>query len=164
MEVVSCQCGCRKSFTKYDDHNRVRRFSPGHHRRGTSQPLEWKQMMSRRMMGFRNHQWNPTRENVGRRKGNDFTKRQIKLLRKMSCDWCGSQDNLQLDHIFPCFAGGINADTNAQTLCCKCNNKKRDIDYRIYRKWDEFREHPLIKGNPEPSKSSDILEGATASI
>ena len=49
-----------------------------------------------------------------------------------SCLRCGSQDKLQVDHIFPISKGGVNKISNLQTLCNTCNAKKRDTfkDYR----------------------------------
>ena len=41
-----------------------------------------------------------------------------------ACAHCGAADDLQLDHIFPRFAGGKPTRENAQTLCRQCNLKK----------------------------------------
>lgn len=38
-----------------------------------------------------------------------------------SCFWCGSEEKLVLDHIFPVMCGGKNTKSNSQTLCQKCN-------------------------------------------
>ena len=65
------------------------------------------------------------------RKGVYFSKAQRKRLLKDKCEWCGSTENLQLDHITAIMNGGTNKDENAQTLCRECNNLKRDlIDFR----------------------------------
>jgi 5-methylcytosine-specific restriction endonuclease McrA len=37
------------------------------------------------------------------------------------CAWCGTTDDLVLDHILPVVCGGKNKRTNAQTLCRPCN-------------------------------------------
>lgn len=37
------------------------------------------------------------------------------------CAYCGTTENLELDHIIPIFDGGINIRENAQTLCRGCN-------------------------------------------
>ena len=43
-----------------------------------------------------------------------------------TCQKCGSQDTLELDHIIPVSKGGSNKKDNLQTLCFSCNRKKRD--------------------------------------
>jgi hypothetical protein len=42
------------------------------------------------------------------------------------CVKCGSQENLEYDHIIPVAKGGSNTARNIQLLCEKCNRGKRD--------------------------------------
>ena len=42
------------------------------------------------------------------------------------CVKCGSQENLEYDHIIPVSKGGSNTSRNIQLLCEKCNRQKRD--------------------------------------
>lgn len=43
-----------------------------------------------------------------------------------TCQFCGSQDNLVLDHIKPWSLGGPDTAENLQVLCWSCNSKKGD--------------------------------------
>ena len=42
------------------------------------------------------------------------------------CTQCGSNENLEFDHIIPHSKGGANTKRNVQLLCVKCNRKKSD--------------------------------------
>lgn len=41
------------------------------------------------------------------------------------CVYCGSSENLQIDHIKSVYNGGENRIDNLQTLCKSCNTRKR---------------------------------------
>lgn len=43
-----------------------------------------------------------------------------------TCQECGSQENLQCDHIHPVSKGGETTEDNLQALCRPCNARKRD--------------------------------------
>lgn len=55
---------------------------------------------------------------------NSFTQKQKREWIGTECARCGATEELELDHIFPRFAGGTNTRDNAQTLCRKCNRQK----------------------------------------
>ncbi len=112
--------------------------------------------------GERNGMWNPDRASVGR-VGQGFTKLQRRTLLSSSCVKCGSTERLELDHILPIFAGGTNDESNAQTLCRKCNQEKRVSDFAVLRERGEFRKspNPNWMGNSEPNEDGNILVGAT---
>lgn len=45
---------------------------------------------------------------------------------KNKCAYCGSTENLQIDHIIPVSRGGLENENNMQVLCRTCNLKKRN--------------------------------------
>lgn len=49
---------------------------------------------------------------------------QIKLRDQNRCVYCGSQDNLTIDHIRPRSRGGETTDSNCVTACRSCNQAK----------------------------------------
>ncbi|BDA66070.1 HNH endonuclease [Calothrix sp. PCC 7716] len=55
------------------------------------------------------------------------------------CQSCGQSQQeakLTIDHINPLARGGSNDISNLQTLCCICNNKKKDkLDNRFKRRF-----------------------------
>lgn len=107
------------------------------------------------MSGKNNHRYNPDRSQVLHRNGRGFLKSQVKRLLKEKCDWCGSEKNLQLDHIMPVCAGGNSDDSNAQTLCVKCNNRKRiTIDAELMKSY-------RIRGNSNRVMPRTIPSQAT---
>jgi HNH endonuclease len=40
------------------------------------------------------------------------------------CQWCGSDERLTVDHIFPLNLRGTNDESNLTTLCRSCNSRK----------------------------------------
>jgi 5-methylcytosine-specific restriction endonuclease McrA/endogenous inhibitor of DNA gyrase (YacG/DUF329 family) len=103
--------------------------------------------------------YNPNKFSM-RRNGMDFNSAQKKRLRDDKCKWCGSKKDLQLDHIKAIINGGENSDDNAQTLCSRCNQKKRLEDIREAQQRGENGENP-IKENTVPSWVRKSLEGVT---
>lgn len=46
------------------------------------------------------------------------------------CVTCGSDENLEVDHIRPTYVGGSDEPDNLQTLCRKCHRQKSSEDSR----------------------------------
>ena len=57
-----------------------------------------------------------------------FDDEKIKLLSGQKCSYCGSSDNLALDHIFPQKLGGNDAGDNLIYACRHCNSSKGKKD------------------------------------
>lgn len=54
------------------------------------------------------------------------TKRNIFIRDGFTCQYCGSNVRLTIDHVIPQKRGGKNSWDNLVTCCWKCNNKKGD--------------------------------------
>ena len=57
-----------------------------------------------------------------------FDDEKIKLLSGQKCSYCGSTNNLALDHIFPQKFGGQDAGDNLVYACRSCNSSKGKKD------------------------------------
>jgi hypothetical protein len=60
--------------------------------------------------------------------GNTYVPRKIRqavyLRDNYTCKFCGTKDNLSIDHIIPKSCGGKTTLNNCQTLCVDCNRRK----------------------------------------
>ena len=72
-----------------------------------------------------------------------FDDEKIKLQTGQICNYCGSTENLSLDHIFPLKYGGKNDAENLIMACRTCNSSKGKKDLM---EWMKFKEHffPLM--------------------
>jgi hypothetical protein len=50
-----------------------------------------------------------------------------------TCQYCGSNENLQADHIIPISKGGLDNLENLITACRKCNVRKKDLDVQVFK-------------------------------
>lgn len=55
-----------------------------------------------------------------------FSKKNVLIRDKHKCAYCGSKDNLTIDHIIPKSRGGKSTFENCVAACKACNNDKRD--------------------------------------
>lgn len=51
------------------------------------------------------------------------------------CAYCGTEDQLSVDHMQSLFRGGSNFPSNIQWLCVPCNSSKNHRSDTQYRKW-----------------------------
>ena len=61
-----------------------------------------------------------------------FDDERIKYRYPESCCYCGSKDNIQMDHLIPQIKGGQNAADNLVWACRSCNSSKRDRDVLVW--------------------------------
>jgi len=65
------------------------------------------------------------RSRIGQRHPLDDHLRRLILRRdRYGCQWCTSTHLLQVDHIIPWSAGGLDIPTNLRALCKACNEKR----------------------------------------
>lgn len=53
-----------------------------------------------------------------------YTRKNVHIRDKYTCQYCGSPDNLTLDHVMPVSRGGKSVWENVVTACYPCNSKK----------------------------------------
>jgi 5-methylcytosine-specific restriction endonuclease McrA len=57
---------------------------------------------------------------------------EIKARYKSRCVYCGSRQNITMDHIVPLAKGGRHEPTNIQTACRRCNTRKSATDPIVF--------------------------------
>ena len=65
-------------------------------------------------------------------------RKQIKESWDYKCAYCGSEDNLTLDHIVPQCKGGMDVKTNVVTCCHSCNQSKGHDHWKLWYVQQEF--------------------------
>lgn len=76
---------------------------------------------------------------------NLVTKSEIEKLRNSNCVYCGSNEQIEIDHIQPLNRGGRHSIGNLVPACLKCNRSKKDL-------WlMEWRIREMKKGLPNIS-------------
>lgn len=78
-----------------------------------------------------------------------YSRKNIHSRDNHSCQYCGSSQNLTIDHVMPVSRGGKSNWENTVTACLKCNNKKGN-------KTPAEAGMPLRKEPVKPSLTIDI--------
>lgn len=66
-----------------------------------------------------------------------FDDEKIKYRHPDSCCYCGSKENLHMDHLIPKIKGGADSSDNIVWSCQSCNSSKRDRDVLVWLKKKE---------------------------
>lgn len=82
-------------------------------------------------------------------------KKQIKEQWNYQCAYCGSEENLTIDHIVPRSKGGSDFSKNVVCSCNECNQEKSHNDWEewyITKNFYDKKRHQKIKDwmNPDP--------------
>ena len=64
------------------------------------------------------------------RKAVTWSKKNVMVRDDFRCVYCGTDKNLNIDHVFPRSKGGKNTFENTVTACVNCNNRKGDRTLR----------------------------------
>jgi 5-methylcytosine-specific restriction endonuclease McrA len=78
-----------------------------------------------------------------------YTRKNIHIRDHYMCQYCGSRDNLTLDHVQPVSRGGKSHWENVVTACYRCNSKKGN-------KTPEEAGMPLMQPPRKPSMLMQI--------
>lgn len=77
--------------------------------------------------GWRGGRVTPRHRNEARRHWESISRRIRPVILErdgFTCQWCGQDDDLEIDHIIPLARGGTNDPHNLQVLCRPCNRRK----------------------------------------
>lgn len=55
-----------------------------------------------------------------------------------SCAYCGSKENLTIDHVIPKSKGGLNYTKNVICSCLSCNGSKANSDWKEWYENQDF--------------------------
>lgn len=70
-----------------------------------------------------------------------------------ACVYCGSVDDLTLDHKTPEMHGGDNSTDNLQTACRRCNAQKRDLTHEEYTARLAGNGHVTLQQRPQRTET-----------
>lgn len=71
-------------------------------------------------------------ETTSSNKAKKIWREMVKEKWNYECAYCGSKDDITLDHVIPQIFGGLDVSPNVVCCCRKCNHSKS------HKKWDEW--------------------------
>lgn len=71
------------------------------------------------------------------------TEKELTKLRSMSCTYCGSEEDIQVDHVIPLARGGAHAIGNLVPACRKCNHSK---NAKLLMEWRRDKSKGVFNG------------------
>lgn len=76
---------------------------------------------------------------------------------KKYCKFCGSIENLTIDHKHPKVLGGTDNKNNLQTLCFPCNSLKSGITNELFKRIMEHGIYCFIKKHTKSRYQNETL-------
>ena len=70
------------------------------------------------------------RQRTARKRNNDLryvSKKELQSMYKKPCIYCGTKNNIEIDHIIPIARGGRHSIGNLTPACMSCNRSKRHL-------------------------------------
>jgi predicted restriction endonuclease len=91
-------------------------------------------------------------------------RKNIKEQWEHKCAYCGSEENITLDHIIPQCKGGLDVKTNVVSCCHSCNQSKGHAPWEEWYSSQEFfsiDNYQRIKNWTLPEKSTNLYSYST---
>ena len=81
-----------------------------------------------------------------------FTRFNVFLRDRFTCQYCGSRDDLTFDHVVPRSKGGVTSWQNVVAACSCCNLRKADMMPAAARMFPGARALPADRPRPAPER------------
>ena len=95
-----------------------------------------------------------------------FTRFNVFLRDRFTCQYCGEREDLTFDHVIPRSKGGVTSWENVVAACSACNLRKADMLPSVARMWPASRALSAVGARPAPERqavpaqlSAQLLDG-----
>ncbi len=82
-----------------------------------------------------------------------FTRFNVFLRDRFTCQYCGEREDLTFDHVVPRSKGGITTWENVVAACSECNLRKADMLPAKARMWPATQALPADRARPAPERA-----------